>query len=121
MLRVIYRTGGYLPGVPNDPSVPANVPPQNLAAYQVVPDVVPDKVPLWRLRAVAAMGGLTAEIEGALASLPEPQKTVASQAWEYGMEIERASSLLSTLVALIPSLTEERVDELFIQADQLPV
>lgn len=73
---------------------------------------VPASVHLWRLRAACRQAGHFAAIEAAIAAMPEPTASIAHEAWEYGHEIERASTLLAQLAAAVP-LTQQQVDDLF--------
>ena len=77
------------------------------------------EVAMWRIRVVMGLAGLTSAIETAIASLPEPNKTVAQSAWNYGNTINRTSSIVAAIQQMI-GLTNEQTDALFLQAEQLP-
>lgn len=77
------------------------------------------EVAMWRLRVVMGLAGLTQSIESAIASLPEPNKTVAESAWNYGNTIARTSAIVGAIQQMI-GLTNEQTDNLFIQAELLP-
>lgn len=85
-----------------------------------LPEAPPEEVPAWRVKAVAKLMGLTDSIDAVLASLPEPQRTVATFAWNEGNVISRTSP---TTVALGQALglTSAQIEEIFIQANNLPV
>lgn len=81
---------------------------------------VPVEVPAWRIKAVAKLAGLDTAIAAALAALPEPQRTVATAAWTEGNTIRRDAA---TVIALgqVLNLSDAQIDDMFRQADALPV
>lgn len=62
--------------------------------------------------------GLLASIDAAIATLPEPQRSVAQIEWEHGSIIERHSPML-TLLAPALGLSEPQLDALFTQGAAL--
>lgn len=84
------------------------------------PAPVPAELPAWRIKAVAAIHGLTPSITMILAALPEPQKTVAGLAWKEGNVIRRDSPTLLMLANAL-GLDSETLDGLFREAAALPV
>lgn len=85
----------------------------------VIEQNVPGEIPLWAFRSVLTLTGISQESIGTLiASLPEPQKTVATIQWEYGNYIVRSHPLISTMGAAL-GLTSEQIDNVFISAAQL--
>jgi hypothetical protein len=88
----------------------------NPAPAPAVP--VPHEVPLWAIRAVLDLEGLTASINSILAQLPEPDRTVVNRVWEYGNYIRRDSPTISQLTVALGKTTEE-VDGYFRQAAAL--
>jgi len=88
----------------------------NPAPAPAVP--VPHEVPLWAIRAVLDLEGLTASINSILAQLPEPGRTVVNRVWEYGNYIRRDSPTVSQLTVALGKTTEE-VDGYFRQAAAL--
>jgi hypothetical protein len=78
----------------------------------------PQEVQLWRIRTVLKLTQLETAIEGALANLPEPSKTAANYIWNYGTTVERSSQTVLLLQSVL-QLTDEQVDDLFIQADEI--
>jgi len=79
---------------------------------------VPQEVQLWRLRTVLKLTQLEAEIETVLNNLPEPSKTAANYIWNYGTTVERNSQTV-LLIQTTLQLTDEQVDDLFIQANEI--
>jgi hypothetical protein len=79
---------------------------------------VPAEVPMWAIRAVLDLAGLTAQITAILQALPEPDRTVVNRVWEYGNFIRRASPVIGQLTAALEK-TEAEVDAFFIQAAAL--
>lgn len=90
--------------------------PVNLPAAPAVPALLP----AWRVKAVAALHGLTGPIATVLASLPEPQRTVATLAWNEGNEIDRHSPTLAALANAL-ALDAATIDALFVEAAALDV
>ena len=79
---------------------------------------VPIEVPLWRIRTILKLMQLETQIETAIESMPETTKTAATYIWKYGTTVERASQTVLLLQSAI-QLTDEQVDDLFIQAEQI--
>lgn len=77
------------------------------------------EVPMWKLRAVLSFSNLLAPLEAAIDTLPEPNKTIAMAAWNYGNFILRSSSFVIAIQQML-QLTNDQTDNLFIQAEQLP-
>lgn len=82
-----------------------------------VPEV-PIEVYAWRLRLAAIGAGLKDDIDSLISNLPEPDKTVAHEAWNAGVTIRRDSILLIQVASAL-GLTEQQVDELFVQANAI--
>jgi hypothetical protein len=79
--------------------------------------VVPEQVTLWQLRAVLEIMGLEATVTAVIKGMPEGvESTVAWRAWEYANNIRRSSPTVIALKAIL-QLTDEQVDQIFIQAD----
>lgn len=87
---------------------------------EILPDPlnVPFEVPTWRLRAVLAIDGKEADVQNALSQLPEPNKTIAQRAWDFGSNTERTSQTVAFIKSVL-NLTDAEVDEYFIQANDL--
>lgn len=80
--------------------------------------IVPNEVPTWRLRAVLAIDGKEQDVENALSQLPEPNKTIAQRAWDFGSNTERTSQTVAFIKGVL-SLTDAEVDQYFIDAENL--
>lgn len=83
---------------------------------------VPEEVPTWALREVCAATvrdgqsvTLHAEIEAAIAALPEPNRAIALNRWEYKPTMRRQDAVTLALIALL-GLTEVAADDLFVAA-----
>lgn len=82
------------------------------------PVPVPYEVPTWRLRAVLALDGKETDVQNAINSLPDPNKTIAQRAWDFGSSTERGSQTVAFIKGVL-SLTDAEVDQYFIDADNL--
>ena len=81
---------------------------------------VPAEVALWRLRVIFRMAGEMSRVEAAIAALPDPQRAIAHEAWEYGNTVERNHPLV-TLVAAACALDDRGVDDRFRRAEALSI
>ena len=79
---------------------------------------VPYEVQLWRIRTVLKLMQLETQIESAIDAMPEPSKTAATYIWKFGTTVERASQTVLLLQSAL-QMTDEQVDDLFIQADAI--
>ena len=79
---------------------------------------VPQEVQLWRIRTVLKLSQLETQIEDALNNLPEPSKTAGLYIWKFGTTVERSSQTVLLLQSVL-QLTDEQVDDLFIQANAI--
>ena len=87
--------------------------------YVSIPTLtVPDEVQLWRIRTVLKLMQLETSIEQTLETLPEPSKTAANYIWNYGTTVERSSQTVLLLQSAL-QMTNEQVDDLFIQAEAI--
>lgn len=84
----------------------------------VVPAPVPAEVPMWALRAILDLAGLTAQIDTILAQLPEPDKTIVLRVWEYGNYLRRDSPTIESLRQALGK-TPAEVDGYFVAAAAL--
>lgn len=82
------------------------------------PIIVPREVPTWRLRAVLALDSKETDVQNAIDTLPEPNKTIAQRAWDYGSNTERTSQTVAFIKGVL-SLTDAEVDQYFIDAFNL--
>jgi hypothetical protein len=78
----------------------------------------PIEVSLWKIRVVLKLMQLEDTVASALEDLEEPTKTAALYIWSYGTAIDRDSQTIAFLQAVL-QLTNEQVDEIFIQANAL--
>jgi hypothetical protein len=79
------------------------------------PPLVPQQVSLARARIVLRQQGLFDAIDAGLKALPEPQRSVALEAWEYENYVSRDGLLVTSLAGQF-GLTDEQLDDLFIAA-----
>lgn len=99
---------------------------QQIYSYDVVRKLwpttpaVPEEVYAWRLRLSTQIAGLKPVIDGLLGQLPEPDKTVATEAWNHGVTIRRDSPLVAQMTGAL-GLPAEQVDELFVQANAIAI
>ena len=77
-------------------------------------------VPTWRIRAILAVMGLEDTVTAAIGQLPEPQQTFASRAWNNGSTTERNSGTV-VFIQQVLQLTDDQVDNIFIQAKNIEV
>ena len=62
--------------------------------------------------------GLLANVETAIASMSEPDRSQVSIEWEYASTVERTSPWISAMASAL-GLTEEQMDNLFVIAETL--
>lgn len=87
---------------------------------EILPDPlnVPFEVPTWRLRAVLALDSKESDVQNAIDTLPDPNKTIAQRAWDFGSNTERTSQTVAFIKGVL-SLTDAEVDQYFIDAYNL--
>lgn len=78
----------------------------------------PSEVALWKVRVILKVMQLEDVVANALENLEEPTKTAALYIWSYGTAIDRDSQTIAFLQNIL-QLTNEQVDEIFIQANAL--
>jgi len=78
----------------------------------------PAEVALWKIRVILKVMQLEDVIANALENLEEPTKTAALYIWSYGTAIDRDSQTIAFLQTVL-QLTNEQVDQIFIQANAL--
>lgn len=83
-------------------------------AWVVAPIVipVPSQVAMWALRESVMFAGEMSAITNALNSLPEPDKSIAWNRWEYKESIVRDSPIILQLQAML-GWTDSFVDTLY--------
>lgn len=79
---------------------------------------VPPAVTMRQARLALLSVGLLDDVEAAINSLPSPQKEAARIEWEYSQEVQRHNGFVSILAPSL-GLTEESLDNLFIEAAKL--
>ena len=92
--------------------------PAYIQYVDVPPITVPYEVQLWRIRTVLKFMQLETQIESAIDAMPEPSKTAATYIWKFGTTVERASQTVLLLQSAL-QMTNEQVDDLFIQAEAI--
>lgn len=83
-----------------------------------LPPVNDEEIPTWRLRAVCELLELKPQIDAAIAALPDPDKTIAYNAWEYGNTTSRLSPFVLGVQQVL-GLTDQQVDDIFVQAKNI--
>jgi hypothetical protein len=78
----------------------------------------PPEVALWKIRVILKIMQLEEVVASALENLEEPTKTAALYIWSYGTAIDRDSQTIAFLQTVL-QLTNEQVDQIFIQANAL--
>lgn len=87
-------------------------------------DVVPKQVPLWCLRTIIKLMGLFEQVNQAIENMPSnteeeiQKKTAAREGWEYGNTVARYSYTTSFVQNAL-NLTDEQVNDIFINADKV--
>jgi len=74
----------------------------------------------WKLKAVLSLNGLLEQVETALNSLPEPDKTTANFAWNFAPTID-SNSKTTLLVQSVLGLSLTEMIDLFIQAKNFSI
>ncbi|WP_407522656.1 hypothetical protein PDL71_15415 [Lacibacter sp. MH-610] len=85
----------------------------------VVKEPVPQSVPLWCLRTVLRSMNLLQPVKDTIAAMPDGvQKIAAEEGIEYSNTVLR-SSPTTLFIKQVLNLTDEQVDEIFINADKV--
>ena len=79
---------------------------------------VPQEVPLWRVKAILEVMKLQTVILEAMETLPPTNRIFAKAIWKNGTDIDRNSQTVLFLQN-VAQLTNEQVDEIFIQSKQI--
>lgn len=77
-----------------------------------------DSVTMRQARLALLDAGLLQAVEGAIAQMPEPQKSAALIEWEYASTVERTNPLLARVLPEM-GVTETDIDALFQRAQTL--
>jgi len=87
---------------------------------QAFKDKTPTESQLWRVRTILKLNNLETTIESALDQLEEPTKTAAKNVWNYGTTIERYSQTV-LFIQSVTQMTDDQVDEIFQQAENIVI
>ena len=79
---------------------------------------VPKQVTMRQARLALLGAGLLSQVDAAIASLPEPDKSAAQIDWEYAAVVQRSSGLVPAMGAAL-GMTEVQIDTLFVEAAKL--
>ena len=83
-----------------------------------IPVVVPHEVTMRQARLALLAAGKLDDVDAAIASMSEPQRTAASIEWEYSSALQRSNQFVSQLGAAL-DLDESGIDALFVDAAKL--
>ena len=86
--------------------------------FQPILNPVPQEVTMRQARLALLENGLLANVQPAINSLPEPDKTKAQIEWEYSNALQRSNPFVATLGTAL-GLSSQDLDDLFIQASTL--
>lgn len=89
-----------------------------IASYSAPALAAPAVVTMRQARLALLSTGRLADVETAIAGMPEPDKTAATIEWEYSQTVERDRPFVTALAGLL-SLTETDLDDLFTLASTL--
>lgn len=87
-------------------------------SFEELPEPVPQAITARQARLVLHSIGKLSDVPGAIAALPEPQKTQAEIEWEYATHIERDNPFVDVLADAL-QLTDEQKAQLFIEGAKL--
>jgi hypothetical protein len=80
--------------------------------------LVPTEVALWKLRFVLSKMQLEQSVTEAINLLEEPQRKAATYIWNFGTAVDRYSNTVIFIKTAL-GLTEQEVDDIFIQANSV--
>lgn len=80
--------------------------------------LVPQEVTMRQARLALLENGLLANVQTAINSLPEPDRTKAQIEWDYSNALQRSNAFVATLGSAL-GLSSQDLDDLFIQASAL--
>lgn len=89
---------------------------QWVVAAIVVP--VPDQVQMWALREAVMRDGQMANVDAAINGLPEPDRSIARNRWDYKPTIRRYDEIISRLQDQL-GWTNDYVDTLYKSANSI--
>jgi hypothetical protein len=87
-----------------------------VSAPVIIP--IPQEITMRQARLVLLERGLLANVQPAIDSLPEPNKTKAQIEWEYSNALQRDNPFVTTLGTAL-GLSSDDIDNLFITASRL--
>lgn len=90
----------------------------SLITFVLPEPTCPQEVTMRQARLALLENGLLANVQPAINSLPEPDKTKAQIEWEYSNALQRGNPFVATLGTAL-GLNEEALDNLFITAAKL--
>ena len=83
-----------------------------------IPAAVPKEVTMRQARLALLAAGKLAQVEAAIASMPEPHKTAASIEWEYSNALQLSNPFVAQLGAAL-GIDSAGIDALFVEAVKL--
>ena len=84
-----------------------------------MPEYTTWNVATWRIRAIIEWRGMNQDIIDALGTIEDDKKrTIATNAWTYSSEINRASGLVIYIQNKL-GLTDQEVDDIFTEAEAI--
>lgn len=75
-------------------------------------------VTMRQARRALLAAGMMAQVDAAIAALPEPQRTEAQIEWEYSSEVQRHNGFVEQIAPML-GMTEQDLDNLFALAATL--
>ena len=84
----------------------------------VPPTIIPQEITMRQARLALLDIGLLANVQTAINTLPEPDKTKAQIEWEYSNALQRDNPFVTTLGTAL-GLSSDDIDNLFITASGL--
>lgn len=91
---------------------------QDFTAPTQAPATVPQEITMRQARLALLDIGLLANVQTAINTLPEPDKTKAQIEWEYSNALQRDNPFVTTLGTAL-GLSSDDIDNLFITASGL--
>ena len=91
---------------------------QDFTAPPQAPATVPQEITMRQARLALLDIGLLANVQTAINTLPEPDKTKAQIEWEYSNALQRNNPFVTTLGTAL-GLSSDDIDNLFITASGL--
>ena len=89
------------------------------AKMEALQNQVPEKITKLQLKIQLVKMGFDLQIiENAIKTLPEPQKTLAFLSWTEATNFYRDNEMIANVGQML-NLTNEQIDELFINADKI--